>query len=420
MVYYPTENISRLATEDYLIITAYVVIFIIGVIGNGTVCYIFKAKYNRLSSVQTLIYYLAIIDILSSIINPALFIYWQATFYKQWHFGNFGCKVLPSMTRLTIDVSLSVTLLISIDRCRKLCQPFKDNLSKNTIRLIIVLCFVISLICETPEMIYQQVDSRSTCEVHSVNVTGYAYPRVVSHGIKDSIFLLVFVVANYFSYKELYKKRTREILQSKHQLKEKRRNFKTIITMSIVFMVAVFPRDMFFIVYTSSWMHPPGISLTKPLLDLNSCLKILQTSNSICNIFIYARLHAQFRRRIFRHVRDLTAKLLTEVCKDVSREPKLVNKTNDDDEDLRADISARGVWQPLQRAFFDVKVFHPLAQSYRNQSLEATFRSMENQKKRKYNTKIQDKEHGTCCVLCYTTRESLLAVYGKRYRKTCK
>ena len=81
-------------------------------------------------------------------------------------------------------------------------------------------------------------------------------------------------------------------------------------------------------------------------------------------------------------VRDLTAKLLTEVCKDVSREPKLVNKTNDDDEDLRADISAPGVWQPLQRAFFDVKVLHPLAQSYRNQSLEATFRSMENQKKR--------------------------------------
>ena len=102
-------------------------------------------------------------------------------------------------------------------------------------------------------------------------------------------------------------------------------------------------------------------------------------------------------------VRDLTAKLLTEVYKDVTREPKLVNKSNDHDEDLRADISARGVWQPLQRAFFDVKVFHPLAQSYRNQSLEATFRSMENQKKRKYNTKIQDKEYGSFTPLIFST-----------------
>ena len=98
-----------------------------------------------------------------------------------------------------------------------------------------------------------------------------------------------------------------------------------------------------------------------------------------------------------------TAKLLTEVYKDVTREPKLVNKSNDHDEDLRADISARGVWQPLQRAFFDVKVFHPLAQSYRNQSLEATFRSMENQKKRKYNTKIQDKEYGSFTPLIFST-----------------
>ena len=64
---------------------------------------------------------------------------------------------------------------------------------------------------------------------------------------------------------------------------------------------------------------------------------------------------------------DLTAKLLAEVCKDVSREPKLVTKTNDDDEYLRADISARGVWQPLQSAFFDVKVFHPLAFSLKLQ-----------------------------------------------------
>ena len=51
-------------------------------------------------------------------------------------------------------------------------------------------------------------------------------------------------------------------------------------------------------------------------------------------------------------VRDLTAKLLTEVCKDVSREPKLVNKTNDDDEDLRADISARGVWATIAEGIF--------------------------------------------------------------------
>ena len=83
-------------------------------------------------------------------------------------------------------------------------------------------------------------------------------------------------------------------------------------------------------------------------------------------------------------LRDLTADLLTEICKDVSKEPALSNST-DTEEELRADVSARGLWQPMQRAFIDVRVFHPFAPSYRNQSVSATFKSMENEKKRKYN-----------------------------------
>jgi len=50
----------------------------------------------------------------------------------------------------------------------------------------------------------------------------------------------------------------------------------------------------------------------------------------------------------------------------------------------RADVSARGFWQRRQKAFVDVRIFYPFAQSYRNQALSATFRSMERTKKKKY------------------------------------
>jgi len=62
-------------------------------------------------------------------------------------------------------------------------------------------------------------------------------------------------------------------------------------------------------------------------------------------------------------LRDITADLLSTVCNDVCKEPSLSN--DNDDEELRADVSAGGVWQHMQRAFFDVRVFYPFAPSYR-------------------------------------------------------
>ena len=46
-------------------------------------------------------------------------------------------------------------------------------------------------------------------------------------------------------------------------------------------------------------------------------------------------------------------------------------------------------------AFFDVKVFNPLARTYMNQSLEAAFKTNKNNKKRLYNNHIIQAEKGT-------------------------
>ena len=75
---------------------------------------------------------------------------------------------------------------------------------------------------------------------------------------------------------------------------------------------------------------------------------------------------------IVRHnvVRDTIAELLQEVCKDVRIEPRLLPLTGEElsartnvVEGARADVSAIGLWQPLNRAFLDIKVFNPLAVS---------------------------------------------------------
>ena len=109
-------------------------------------------------------------------------------------------------------------------------------------------------------------------------------------------------------------------------------------------------------------------------------------------------------------VRDFTAQILSEVCNDVAIEPLLTPltgetlkyKSGNTEEHARLDVSARGVWIRGSKAYFDVKVFNPLARSYSNQTLKAAHKSNENSKKRMYTDRITKVEHGTFTPLVFT------------------
>lgn len=101
--------------------------------------------------------------------------------------------------------------------------------------------------------------------------------------------------------------------------------------------------------------------------------------------------------------RDLTPNLLTEVCHDVCIEPHLQPVTGEalsgataiSTEGARLDVAASGFWGGChERAFFDVRVFNPLAQS-NNQPLATCYRKHENLKKRAYDQRVWEIEHGT-------------------------
>ena len=99
---------------------------------------------------------------------------------------------------------------------------------------------------------------------------------------------------------------------------------------------------------------------------------------------------------------NFTADMLSMVCKDVRKEATLSTIPDNNDE-LRADISVRSFCQRLQGAFVDVRVFYSFAPSYRNQSLATTRKTMENQKKTKYNQRILDGRNGSFTPLVFTT-----------------
>ena len=91
-------------------------------------------------------------------------------------------------------------------------------------------------------------------------------------------------------------------------------------------------------------------------------------------------------------IRNITASLLRETCRDVRIEPCLQHLTGETFEErtavmtdeARVDVSARGFWTTGQTAFLDIRVFNPMAKRYVHKNLNKASETNEKEKKRKY------------------------------------
>ena len=107
-------------------------------------------------------------------------------------------------------------------------------------------------------------------------------------------------------------------------------------------------------------------------------------------------------------IRDLTAKLLSEVCYDVCVEPALQQlageplryATANGEDGARLDVVARDFWgRNRQRAFYDVRV--AFACSYIRSPLSRCYSVHEQEKRQAYDERIREVERACTIGVCY-------------------
>ena len=80
-------------------------------------------------------------------------------------------------------------------------------------------------------------------------------------------------------------------------------------------------------------------------------------------------------------------------------------------------IHARGFWPKQGSTFFDVRVCHPNAESYKDLTTQQIYRQHENEKKRMYASRVMEVEQATFTPLVFTTTGGMAPecqVYHKR------
>ena len=226
-----------------------------------------------------------------------------------------------------------------------------------------------------------------------------------------------------------------------------RKQRKAMETASITELLAILPAKQKRSVETasekgaSSWLSAlpiarHGFALHKSASRDAICLRYgwqpaLLPSHCICgSIFTVERAmncpSGGFPSIQHNEVRDLTSAFLSEVCHNVHTEPTLQPlqgehlkyKSANGEVGARHDVAAQNFWgKDHQTAYFDVRVFNPFAQSYTNSTLSKCYKKHELEKKREYEERVREIEHGSFLPLVFTTAGGMSSIATTVYKR---
>ena len=143
------------------------------------------------------------------------------------------------------------------------------------------------------------------CVVPDVKAPEYGYPNCVFLIIRLLSFLIVFLFTNIRIYATLWQNRRRFSAKDLREtrMKQSKKIMRILNLMGIVFVVLVFPRELLYLIYNINdvirqGVPGKGLQFGVYVIRLNAWLKVMHTSNSCANIFIYARMQDSFKKQI--------------------------------------------------------------------------------------------------------------------------
>ncbi|KAK0051820.1 somatostatin receptor type 2 [Biomphalaria pfeifferi] len=309
----------------YVVTVLYILICILGLLGNGLVIYVVLVFAKMKTVTNMYILNLALSDILFLTMLPILAV---TGIIKHWVFGFAMCKIYFVIYSINLFGGAFTLCVMSADRFIAVCHPIRA-LRYRTPRIALFLCLCIwslSFLVMMPTILYSQtiehrnLKGKYTCIIHwpenqamSPDKAFIWYSFILGFAIPVSL-ISVF----YF----LVILRLRQIgaaKKSKEKRKSHRRVTRLVLTVIAIYVVCWLPYWTFQVFIVFKDVKDSGESM---ILLLNG-FTVLSYANSMLNPLLYAFLSDNFRKsfvKAFKCVSSLEAK--TSVCNENSVFPK--------------------------------------------------------------------------------------------------
>lgn len=145
----PTEsgNFIEPAPMRWILRLVFIIVFIVGVVGNSVVCVAVIRRKRMRTSNNIFTFNLALCDLL----NVMIYLPTQMAAFENdhnWATGDFMCHVTYILVPLCLSASIGTLLAITSDRYRAIAYPMKPRLGGKKIKIILAVIWISSfLIC---------------------------------------------------------------------------------------------------------------------------------------------------------------------------------------------------------------------------------------------------------------------------------
>ncbi|XP_029442245.1 type-1 angiotensin II receptor [Rhinatrema bivittatum] len=315
-----TFNCSSAGRHNYIFImvpTVYVIIFVVGILGNSSVIFIiyYYIKLNTVASIFLL--NLALADLCFLITLPL----WAAftAMHYHWPFGSFLCKCASAAVTVNLYASVLLLTCLSIDRYLAIVHPMKSRLRRTLLlaRITCIAIWLMACLASLPAIIYRKILIIPNANVTVCGFYNSFYP--VGMGLTKIIlgFLIPFIVIS-TSY-TLIGKALKNAYQFQRNKSRSDDIFKMIVAIVLVFFLCWIPHQVF--TFLDILLHlkvikdcniedvvDTGMPITICLAYLNSCL----------NPFFYGFFGKNFRKHFLQ--------MLKYIPRNMNAHPSLTTK----------------------------------------------------------------------------------------------
>ncbi|XP_065136139.1 C3a anaphylatoxin chemotactic receptor-like [Paramisgurnus dabryanus] len=293
-----TTNINTvenqiLSSIDILKICIYLVILIMGVIGNGLV--IFVTSYKMKTTVNSVWFLnLAIADF---IFVFCLIINIIVTFNnKVWPFSNLMCKLTSLVTVLNMFASIFLLTAISLDRC--LCTWLivwvQNKRTLNKGRIICVFVWILSICCSIPFVI-----NRSVQEYNGLKHCVYKSQNLTDLDVLLSLFTYRFLVGFLIPFLIIASSYIAIGVRVKRLKIEKQlRPLGVILSVILAFFICWFPFHVQQLCHISAVKYNWSYSAHKTINSAGPFIQCLAYLNSCLNPILYVFMCDEYKTKL--------------------------------------------------------------------------------------------------------------------------
>jgi hypothetical protein len=148
---------------DFILVTTY---FILGSVGNIAIIWLYsKMNQRRTKAYKEIIVFLAIVDLISCILNSFLNI--ALLIGPRFLENSYFCKFLRFSCHVTTVYSAFILLVIALQRYLLICRPFNQQMTSCVRKISIIFCAVLSTAFCSPVFVFYGTGSDNQFAVSS-------------------------------------------------------------------------------------------------------------------------------------------------------------------------------------------------------------------------------------------------------------